>query len=48
MKEAYQSLGSKNKELYIVPDATHVDLQDNKSGKILFDKFEEFFKENLK
>ena len=47
-EEAYQSLGSKNKELYIVPDATHVDLYDNKAGKIPFDKFEQFFKANLK
>ncbi|OOF61310.1 alpha/beta hydrolase [Rodentibacter sp. Ppn85] len=47
-EEAFQSLGSKNKELYIVPDATHVDLYDNHANKIPFDKFEQFFKENLK
>lgn len=47
-EEAFQSLGSKNKELYIVPNATHVDLYDNQAGKIPFDKFEQFFKANLK
>ncbi|OOF82349.1 alpha/beta hydrolase [Rodentibacter caecimuris] len=47
-EEAFQSLGSKNKELYIVPEATHVDLYDNQANKIPFDKFETFFKANLK
>lgn len=47
-EDAFKSLGSKNKELYIVPDATHVDLYDNEAGKIPFDKFEQFFKANLK
>ncbi|MBF0751084.1 MULTISPECIES: alpha/beta hydrolase [unclassified Pasteurella] len=47
-EEAFQSLGSKNKELYIVPNATHVDLYDNQAGKIPYDKFEAFFKANLK
>lgn len=32
------------KELYIVPDAIHIDLYDDK-GKIPFDKFESFFKD---
>ena len=45
---AYESLGSKNKELYIVPGASHTDLYDNKAGKIPYDKFEQFFKANLK
>lgn len=44
---AYQSLGSQNKELYIVPGANHTDLYDNTTGKIPFDKFEQFFKANL-
>ena len=35
------------KELYIVQGANHVDLYDQ-VDKIPFDKFEEFFKENLK
>ena len=36
-----------NKELMIIPDATHVDLYDNKD-KIPFDKIEEFFKKYLR
>lgn len=35
-----------NKELYIVPDASHTDLYDN-LGKIPFQKLEDFFRENL-
>ena len=35
------------KELYIVPDAIHIDLYDD-VNKIPFDKIEEFFKANLK
>ena len=44
---AFKSLGSQNKELYIVPGANHTDLYDNTRGKIPFDKFEQFFKANL-
>ncbi len=47
-EDAFKALGSKNKKLVIVPDATHVDLYDKQSGKIPFDKFEQFFKANLK
>ncbi|MBE9579400.1 MULTISPECIES: alpha/beta hydrolase [Moraxella] len=47
-EDAFKALGSTNKELYIVPNATHVDLYDNQAGKIPFDKFEQFFKANLK
>ena len=36
-----------NKELVIVPDATHTDLYDQKD-KIPFDKIEKFLKDNLK
>lgn len=36
-----------NKELMIIPDASHVDLYDNVE-KIPFDKIEQFFKANLK
>jgi alpha/beta hydrolase superfamily protein len=43
-----KALGSKDKELYIVPGATHTDLYDNSTGKIPFDKFEQFFKAKLK
>lgn len=35
------------KELYVVPDAEHIDLYDRKD-RIPFDKVEQFFKENLK
>lgn len=35
-----------NKELYIVPDASHTDLYDNLE-KIPFQKLEDFFRENL-
>ena len=47
-EDAYKSLGSANKELVIVPGAVHIDLYDNKNNKIPYDKFEEFFKANLK
>ena len=44
-EEAYERLRDE-KELVIVPNATHVDLYDQ-MDKIPFDKFEEFFKKNL-
>ena len=44
-EDAFLTLGSKNKELFIVKGANHTDLYDK---KIPFDKFEAFFKENLK
>ena len=44
-EDAFKTLGSKNKELFIIPGANHTDLYDK---KIPFDKFEEFFKANLK
>lgn len=47
-EDAFKALGSKNKELYIVPGATHVDLYDNQAHKIPYDKFAAFFSENLK
>lgn len=40
--------GTQTKELVIVPNATHTDLYDNVAGKIPYDKFEQFFKANLK
>ncbi len=46
-EDAFKKLTGENKELYIVPDANHVDLYDNLE-KIPFDKIEEFFKTNLK
>ena len=47
-ENAFKALGSKNKELYIVLGASHTDLYDNQAGKIPYDKFEQFFKVNLK
>ena len=47
-EDTYKALGSKDKELYIVPGATHTDLYDNSTNKIPFDKFEQFFKAKLK
>ena len=51
-RDAYNNMinGNKytdNKELMIIPGATHVDLYDN-MGKIPFDKIEEFFKKYLR
>ena len=37
-----------NKELLIIPGASHVDLYDDVAGVIPYDKIETFFKENLK
>ncbi len=37
-----------NKELLIIPGASHVDLYDDVAGVIPYDKMEQFFKENLK
>ncbi len=37
-----------NKELMIIPGATHVDLYDDVAGVIPYDKMEAFFNENLK
>jgi fermentation-respiration switch protein FrsA (DUF1100 family) len=47
-EDAFKAVGSKHKELIIVPGANHVDLYDNEVGKIPFAKFEQFFKTNLK
>ncbi len=45
---AYSLLRGGNKELMIIPGATHVDLYDDVAGVIPYDKMESFFKENLK
>lgn len=45
-EEAYEK-AAEPKELYIVPDAIHIDLYDD-TKKIPFDKLEQFFKENMK
>lgn len=47
-EDAYKAVGSKDKELVIVPGANHVDLYDNVAGKIPFTQFEQFFKTRLK
>lgn len=47
-EDTFKSLGSQDKELYIVPNATHVDLYDNQANKIPFDKFAQFFKAKLR
>ena len=44
---AYGLLTGANKELLIIPGASHVDLYDDVAGVIPFDKIEDFFKENL-
>ena len=43
-----QSAKVGNKELYIIPGASHVDLYDDVAGVIPYDKIERFFRENLK
>lgn len=47
-EDAFKALGNKDKELYIVPNATHVDLYDDQAGVIPYDKIEAFFKAHLK
>lgn len=47
-EDAFKALGNKDKELYIVPGASHVDLYDNKAGVIPYDKLASFFKSHLK
>jgi len=46
-EDAYKQLKGANKELLIVPDASHTDLYDNPS-KIPFDKIVAFYREYLK
>jgi hypothetical protein len=45
---AFGLLTGANKELMIIPGASHVDLYDDVAGVIPYDKMESFFKENLK
>lgn len=47
-EDAFKAVGSKDKELVIVPGANHVDLYDNVAGKIPFTRFETFFKTRLR
>ena len=37
-----------NKELLIIPGASHVDLYDDQAAVIPYDKLEQFFRDNLK
>lgn len=46
-EDAFKKLTGDNKELMIIPGASHTDLYDN-LALIPFDKLETFFKENLK
>ena len=46
-EDAFKKLKGDNKELLIVPGASHTDLYDN-LDKIPFDKIEQFFREYLK
>lgn len=46
-EDAFRAIGGDKKELLIVPNAVHTDFYDNTTGKIPFDKFEQFFKANL-
>ena len=46
-EDAFKKLKGENKELLIIPGASHVDLYDNLE-KIPFDKIADFFKKNLK
>lgn len=46
-EDTFKKLTGTNKELFIVPDANHVDLYDNPAA-IPFDKIENFFKTHLK
>ena len=45
---AYGLMTGSNKELMIIPGATHVDLYDDVAGVIPYDKIVAFFKTNLK
>ena len=46
-EDAFRKLRGENKELLIVPGASHCDLYDNRE-KIPFDKIEQFFRTYLK
>ncbi len=47
-EDAFKLLSGENKELMIIPGATHVDLYDDVKGVIPYDKFESFFNTYLK
>ena len=47
-EDAFKKLKGDNKELLIVPGASHVDLYDNVAGVIPYDRIESFIRENMK
>lgn len=47
-EDTFKKLKGDNKELLIIPGASHVDLYDNQANVIPFDKIESFFREYLK
>lgn len=47
-EDAFKKLKGDNKELLIVPGASHVDLYDNVAGVIPYDRIEKFIRENMK
>lgn len=47
-EDAYKKLKGDNKELLIVPGASHVDLYDNEAGVIPYDRIEEFIRDNIR
>lgn len=47
-EDAFKKLKGDNKELLIVPGASHVDLYDNVAGVIPYDRVESFIRENMK
>lgn len=47
-EDAFKKLKGDNKELLIIPGASHVDLYDDEAGVIPYDKIESFFRDNLK
>lgn len=47
-EDAFKKLKGNNKELLIIPGASHVDLYDNEAGVIPYDRIESFFRQYLK
>ena len=47
-EDAFKKLKGDNKELLIVPGASHVDLYDNVAGVIPYDRIEKFIRDNMK
>lgn len=47
-EDAFKKFKGDNKELLIVPGASHVDLYDNVAGVIPYDKIEKFIRDNMK